>query len=62
MLAFKLGTLLIKQITKPVAGELKRVAAQPGFFRTVCHRYGMYHIISCNTMSYAVLYYILTVT
>lgn len=43
MLAFKLGTLLIKQITKPVANELKRAAQKDGIVRELCSRYGQLH-------------------
>lgn len=44
MLAFKLGSLLIKQITKPVSAELKRQANAPGSYaRQVCKTYGEFH-------------------
>jgi hypothetical protein len=43
MLAFKLGALFIRQLTKPVAAEIKRQAGKEGIVRSVCNAYGQFH-------------------
>lgn len=43
MLAFKLGALFIRQLTKPVAAQIKHQAQKPGIFRSLCNRYGQMH-------------------
>lgn len=39
-LSLKLGAMLIKTLTKPIANELKFRSSSPGFLRSVCERYG----------------------
>jgi optic atrophy 3 protein len=43
LLGFKLGTLLIRTLTKPIAASLKSHAAKAGPLRTLCLRYGQLH-------------------
>lgn len=35
MLGVKLGALFVKTLTKPIANQLKKQAAAPGWFRSV---------------------------
>jgi hypothetical protein len=43
MLGIKIGSLLVKTLTKPIANNLKRHAANPGWFRELCNNYGQFH-------------------
>jgi len=42
-LVIKVGGLLIKTLTKPLANQIKSQAARPGWIRNVCLRYGRLH-------------------
>jgi len=40
---FKVAVLIVKALVKPLAGVLKKNAAEPSWFRTLCMNYGQFH-------------------